>query len=257
MRSKRLRYRFANRHYAYGRWPTGLPLMPSQLSPQISQINLYDCCLYAGLSRPSKTRRTNGISHAAYRKLAKEQSEQIARNSYHNQAHIAQVIIAAGLLADHAKITQTERDLLLFAALIHDYGHRGRWRNKSAYWQELQSFASAMRKSVRLGVDVRLLLPLHQMIMATSPIAPDDRADIKGNDIVSLLLDADLFASLFLPKKQVDQLTAKLKFEDRLAAPCQEMRAHFISVCEARGLASLAGQMLHERLSPSQTYFRS
>ena len=44
---KTLTLSFANRHYAYGRWPTGLPLMPSQLSPQ-SQINLYDCCLYAG-----------------------------------------------------------------------------------------------------------------------------------------------------------------------------------------------------------------
>ena len=75
------------------------------------------------------------------------------------------------------------------------------------------------------------------MIMATSPMAPDDRADIKGNDILSLLLDADLFASLFLPKKQVDQLTAKLKFEDRLGVLRKCVRISFL--LQARKFASL------------------
>ena len=51
-------------------------------------------------------------------------------------------------------------------------------------------------------MDVRLVSLFHQMIMATSMFYERQNASVKGNDILSLLLDADLFASLFLLKKR-------------------------------------------------------
>ena len=78
-------------------------------------------------------------------------------------------------------------------------------------------------------MDVRLVSLFHQMVMATSMFYGARTPSVKGNDILSLLLDADLFASLFLPKKAVDRLTASLKFEERLNMPMADLRDKFIS----------------------------
>ena len=201
--SIRLKYRYAKRSYASRRWPVTLRLLPSQTSPEITQQGLYECCLMAGLSQPKVTRQKTGISHKAIKAIAADRQAIMRLNSYHNQQHIAQVILAAGLLADYAQITQIERDLLIVAALIHDFAHLGRFRNRKAMWQERQSVTKAMPILLRHGCDSRLVTLFEEMILATSPAHKGQEADIKDNDILSLLLDADLFASLFLPTREM------------------------------------------------------
>lgn len=255
MRSRRLKYRFANRGYAALRWPSGLSMMPSQLAPEMRQLSLYECCLMAGLSKRINTRRKTGISHKGIKSLAAKQTKLMRLNAYHNSAHVGQVILACGLLADKAQISQIERDILIVAALIHDYRHLGAKRNKTALWQEALSCDEALPCLIRGGCDSRLIALFYEMVLATSPQADDDVKSIKGNDVLSLLLDADLFASLFLPKPLVDRLTANLKFEERLTLPHTQLRDGFLAQCAQKGFASLAGGMLHQRLKPSMTYF--
>lgn len=255
MLSSRLRYRFANRGYVRLRWPSGRTNLPTQLSYHMNQLSLYDCCLLAGLSCKSYTRRQSGISHKAIRLVASRQQKNMHRHSYHNQAHIAQVILAAGLLADEAGLADNERDILLTAALIHDYGHLGAYRNKSAYWQEALSCDQALPLLSRGGMDSRLVSLLSEMVLATSPKDTQGMSSLKGNDILSLLLDADLFASLFLDKLSVDKLTARLKYEEKLTSPHHQIRDEFLAHCKHKGLSSLAGQSLHDRLLSGMTYF--
>ena len=257
MKSRRLRYRFASRGYASRRLTSGLSLLPTQTSREFSQISLYECCQIAGLSQPRALRHQTGISSQAIRQLAGAQDRVMQRHPYHNKAHIGQVIIAAGLLADKASLAPIDRDILILAALMHDFRHLGRFRHHEAFWQETRSLQDAVHKAMRYHIDIRLVSLLHQMILATSMHFKEESSSLKGNDILSLLLDADLFASLFLPKKQVDKLTAALKFEDRLTLPHATLRDNFIAHCQNRGLASLAAQSWHETLPAHQTYFRS
>lgn len=236
-------------------------MLPSQTSAEMRQLSLYECCLMAGLSAPSFTRHNTGISHTAIKKVAKAQSRLMRLNAYHNQAHICQVIIAAGLLADEASISQVERDILIVAALIHDFGHLGAKRNKTPFWQEVFSCDKALPLLIRGGMDSRLVGLFYEMVLATSPQADADTVQVQGkkqgDEIISLLADADLFASLFGAKRDVDMLTAQLKFEERLTMPMAELRDGFLAACKAKGLSSLAGQTLHNRLGTNMTYFRS
>ena len=106
-------------------------------------------------------------------------------------------------------------------------------------------------------------------MLATSPQADADTAKAhgkghgkgqskqQGDDIISLLADADLFASLFGAKRDVDKLTGQLKFEERLTMPMADLRDGFLASCKVKGLSSLAGQALHDRLGTNMTYFRS
>lgn len=255
MLSQRLKYRFTNRRYAHGRMPSSRLYLPTQTASEMHQLSLYDCCLIAGLSAPSKTRYSAGLSHKAIRSVAQAQARLMRLNSYHNQRHVGQVIIAAGLLADEANISQSERDILILAALIHDYNHLGRRRHKSDLWQEIASCDRAIPRLVRGGIDSRLVGLLYEMVAATSPVDTAAEKHKPSNDILSLLLDADLFASLFLPKRDVDRLTAQLKDEERLSISHEALRDGFLMRCRKRGFASLAGQTLHNKLGPDMTYF--
>ncbi len=257
MRARRLRYRFANRGYALRRWPSSRAMLPTQNSYEMRQLTLMDCCKLAGLSSPQISRTKAGISHKAMRIVAGAQERMMRRNAYHNPAHIGQVIIAAGLLADVAEIGQVERDILLLAALIHDYGHLGGLRAKQALWQEESSCKRALPLLVRGGIDSRLCGVLHEMVLATSPAAMAQRPSLKGNDILSLLLDADLYASLYLSHWDVDRLTGALKYEDSLTIERTALRERFLRACHERGLASLAGGDLHQRLRADMTYFKA
>ena len=255
MAKRRLSYRFASPAYAHQRWPNSRAMLPLQTSAHLTQLSLFDCCLLAGLSPAARCRQNTGISHKAIAKLAKAQDKMMRLNAYHNRAHICQVILAAGLLSDEAKLSQKERDILLVAALVHDYGHLGHRRNKSAYWQEAASCGKALPMLFGKTGDSRLIGVFYDLVLATSPQADDLDSSKPSNEIVNLLCDADLFASLFLPKKEVDRLTACLKFEERLVMPLSHLRDGFLQKCTARGLASIAGRVLHSKLSASMTYF--
>ena len=256
MLPKRLKYRFANRAYASRRWPHSRSLLPVQTSSELSQISLQQCCQIAGLSSPRQLRRLTGISYQAITLLSDRQTKRMRCNAYHNKAHVAQVILAAGVLADSAAISQTERDILLISALIHDYEHLGKWRHRVDYWQEVFSCDKAIPVLMRYGMDSRLSALFYDMICCTSPQANLQAPSVKGNDILSLLLDADLYGSLFLSRAIVDQLTAQLKYEDRMVISRKTLQDRFLEACERKGLASAAGAQLHAKLRPSQTYFK-
>ena len=165
------------------------------------------------------------------------------------------MIIAAGLLADKAKLSQQHTDHLIVAALMHDYGHLGHFRNKAPFWQEQKSWQQSMRILQREGCDGRLSRSFYQWVMATSPAA-DHTNLAEQNVIASLLVDADLFASLFLAKPIVRQLSKAVRFEERMTTELDAFIESFIAQCELRGLASEAAQSLHAQLPTGYSYFK-
>ena len=255
MTSNRLRYRFASTRYALRRWLDGFAYLPHQLSYHMRQITLLEACQLAGLSDKRALRANAAIPPKAIQRLAKAKAQKLSMRAYHSRQHIAQVIIAAGLLAEAARIKQAERDLLIVAALIHDFHHLGKRRNKGAYWQEQLSAKKALPLILRAGGDGRLYRSLYQLILATSPKA--ERAQLNSQKItcLPLLLDADLFASLFSSKGQVDSLTALLKYEEGLSSSVTNLRDNFMAHCHEQGFASPVSQRLHEALGPHHTYF--
>ena len=255
MKSHRLKYRFASMRYAKQRWPDGFAYLPHQLSPHMAQISLLDCCQMAGLSSARSLRHRSAIPFKAVAHLAKSKSQRLSGNAYHSCQHIAQVIIAAGLLAEAASLTQAERDLVILAALVHDYGHLGRRRDPKAFWQERRSANMALPCLQRYGADGRLYRSLYAMILATSPAADKHKRIQPSMAGLPLLLDADLFASLFSSKKQVDALTGLLKYEDRITTDRSALRDKFMAHCAQQGFASSVSALLHQALRPNHTYF--
>ena len=243
------------RAYYVRKWPLSLDVLPNQTSSVTTRYSLLSWCHWAGLSTASKI-RSSGISYEAVRQLALRQEKKGRCNAYHNRNHIAQVIIASGLLAHQAKLSQIETDHLIIAALIHDYGHLGHFRNKAPFWQEQKSWQQSMAILRRFGCAGHLSSAFYNWLMATSPFADHQR--IKGqNTITALLVDADLFGSLFLAKPIVRQLSQAVRFEDKILTDLDEFIQQFIAQCEAKGLASQAAQSLHKRLPDGYSYFKS
>ena len=239
-----------HRSYVSRRWPTSLLSVPHQLSPIWRRLSLMEAMKWAGLSS-SGCLRASGIPFEAVVQLCQWHDRRNHANPYHNKAHTAQVICAAGLLADKAGIGRQERDVLLVAALIHDFKHLGRWRSRAAYWQEQASLTQAFALLMKGGIDRRLLPKLTDMVLATSPVH-DRTLSPRSDDSAALLLDADLFASLFLPEPLVRRLTATVKFEDRLPLSLEDMLSYFLDKCRAHGFASHAGASLYAALPPAQ-----
>ena len=88
--------------------------------------------------------------------------------------------------------------------------------------------------------------------MATNP---KSAADQPACQITSLLLDADLFGSLFLPKIAVDKMTKSLRFEEGLCLDYKELLANFLAHCAIKGFASPITAKLHAALPAHITYF--
>lgn len=242
------------RAYYLRRWPVSLSFLPNQTSADITRMSLLSCCEWAGLSSPSRL-RLSGISYQGVRRLAQAQEKKGRCNAYHNRNHIAGVIIAAGLLAKKANLSQIQTDHLIIAALMHDFGHLGHFRNKAAFWQERKSWQQAMAILQRAGCDGRLSKLFYQWVMATSPVAKHD--EFAGKDIIaSLLVDADLFASLFLAKPKVRRLSQSVRIEERLCVDLETFIRQFITQCEVNGLASKAAQELHALLPAGYSYFK-
>ena len=242
------------RAYYLRRWPVSLSFLPNQTSAEVTRISLLSWCAWAGLSKPSRLHQS-GVSYQAVRHLAQSQEAKGRCNAYHNRDHIAGVIIAAGLLAQKAKLSQIQTDHLIIAALMHDYGHLGSFRNKAPFWQERKSWQQAMAILRRHGCDGRLSKQFYQWVMATSPAAHHD--DFAGKDIIaSLLVDADLFGSLFLAKPIVRRLSKAVRAEERLSVELEGFINKFIAQCETTGLASESARKLHAQLPAGYSYFK-
>ena len=242
------------RAYFVRRWPVSLSYLPNQTSADITRTSLLSWCKWAGLSKPSVLRQS-GVSYQGVRRLAHSQETKGLNNAYHNRNHIAGVVIAAGLLAQKAKLSQKQTDHLIIAAQMHDYGHLGSFRNKAAFWQERKSWQQSMAILRHSGCDGRLSKSFYQWVMATSPAANHD--DFAGQDIIaSILVDADLFASLFMAKPVVRRLSQAVRFEERLSVDLETFIRQFISQCENNGLASKAAQELHAQLPAGYSYFK-
>lgn len=240
--------------YYKQRWPHSLSSLPNQTSAKINRYTLLSWCHWAGLSSATQL-RASGIAYEGVRRLAQRQEIRGRCNAYHNRSHIAQVIIASGLFAQQARLSQTDTDHLIIAALMHDYGHLGHFRNTAPFWQERQSWKTSMAILSRSGLDGRLVSPFHKWIMATSPAAHLDKAR-RQDTITALLVDADLFGSLFLAKPLVRRLSQSVRFEERLTTDLAVFIEQFIKQCETAGLASLAARQLHAQLPDGYSYFK-
>ena len=254
MTSKKSQIHKPNCAYYKQRWPVSLASLPNQTSAKINRYSLLSWCHWAGLSPASKL-RASGIAYEGVRRLAKRQEIKGRCNPYHNRSHIAQVIIATGLLAQQAGLSQTDTDRLIIAALTHDYGHLGHFRNTAPFWQERQSWKRAMSILHRSGYDGRLSSYFYDWVMATSPSAHLDQ-DKRQDKMAALLVDADLFGSLFLSKPIVRRLSQAVRFEERLNIDLSQFIQQFITQCETAGLASDAAKQLHAQLPAGYSYFK-
>ena len=252
MQSRRLRYKYPKLGYVLSRWPAGLYLLPKQTDPQLEQISLGALASYAGLSKPTALKHRTGFSKQAFRYLTRPSGQRLALNAYHNLSHIKQVIVASGLLATASDLRQSDTDKLMMAALIHDYRHLGRRRPKISGWQEAASLRQALPIFQKYGLSGQNYQLTHRLIMATNPKAA---ADHSACQITSLLLDADLFGSLFLPKIAVDKMTKSLRFEEGLCLDYKELLENFLAHCAIRGFASPVTAKLHGALPAHITYF--
>lgn len=247
-------YRLPNLAYLARRWPHSVYHLPHQLHPSLSYMKTYQLCLMAGFSKSPSARHHSAIPHKAVKILASYHDKVRRPNAYHNKAHTAQVILNAGLLAQKAGLRQAQIDLLIVAALIHDYDHLGYHRSKAPFWQELESLKKALPILLSNGMDARLAKLLTDFVMATSLYDNSMSQRESDNSVKALLLDADLFASLFSARTKSWKLTAHLKFEDRQTDELPEMIARFISYCRQSGFASSVAQHMHEKLPSDHSY---
>ena len=241
LQSRRLRYKYPKLGYVLSRWPAGLYLLPKQTDPQIEQVPLDAIASYAGLSKLTSLKHRTGFS-----------KQRLSLNAYHSLSHIKQVIVASGLLAKASDLPQRDTDRLMMAALIHDYRHLGRRRPNISGWQEAASLRQALPLFQKHGLSGQNYQLLHRLIMATNPKARSDHASCQ---ITSLLLDADLFGSLFLPKIAVDTMTKSLRFEEGLCLDHKALLENFLAHCAMKGFASPVTAKLHAALPAHITYF--
>ena len=252
LQSRRLRYKYPKLGYVLSRWPAGLYLLPKQTDPQIEQVPLDAIASYAGLSKLTSLKHRTGFSKQAFRHLTKPLQQRLSLNAYHSLSHIKQVIVASGLLAKASDLPQRDTDRLMMAALIHDYRHLGRRRPNISGWQEAASLRQALPIFQKYGLSGQNYQLLHRLIMATNPKARSDHASCQ---ITSLLLDADLFGSLFLPKIAVDTMTKSLRFEEGLCLDHKALLENFLAHCAMKGFASPVTAKLHAALPAHITYF--
>lgn len=89
------------------------------------------------------------------------------RQPYHSRQHFCEVMLAASVLCQLHALPPHRTQLLLLAALIHDWDHDGRPHPK--FRLERQSIARALPHLVAAGIDRDRCLQLTALVLATEP----------------------------------------------------------------------------------------
>ena len=174
-------------------------------------------------------------------------------NSYHNPWHTLSVVVLAAILAKRMRFKKARYDDLILLAIAHDLAHRGK-RSPPMHLAEERRSATLARRVLRLsGKTARAF---EEQIKASAiSVRPSHRSKI--NTLTALLLDADIFASVFFAPKDRLRLAEGIKRETKSTSPSSELLAdfhYFISdkhfCCEVKSLALKRGFFAQLKTNP-------
>ena len=235
--------------YLLRQWPRGIRVLESvPFRSGYDADSLIALCHWAGMSGPSALRQT-GIAYSGVCRLAKLARMDRHGAHYHHSGHVAHVVMAAGLLAAADNLPQSDTNLLLLAALVHDLDHQGYHRSRALYDAEWRSAQMAKAVLLRRGSDARLTQRLERLLLATSFSDDVLRDEILATDrLASYLVDADLFASTFYARGLSMALTGHVKAEDRLTDSRLDLAGGFARQTRNRGFYTAVAADLHAGL---------
>ena len=156
-------------------------------------------------------------------------------------------MISAALLAQRVGLSKLDQTELLIAAMLHDLDHRGRWMTKDAGGEERRSAKlAASRIFGRGGSDGKAWRKYNERIAATSftGAIKHDPNDHVG----ALLLDADIFASCFLPMQEAMQLTKGVMREQSANGKPADHLSAFMNTLSSKGFAHPATRFIAAEL---------
>ena len=229
-------------------WPRSIGMMQQVgFSQPCTGAALVGICAWAGLRAGG---RRSHVRASALSRIAGIAARNGRSNHYHHAGHFAHVVIAAAVLASRAGLNDTDRSLLVLAALIHDLDHHGRRAKRyPLYRQERLSARVASRILMKHRGDPRLVRRLERLIEATALTGDPHRQAILASDpLARLLSDADVFASLFYERNMALKMTSMLKLEQGLAGAADVLLDGFAARMKTDGLQSEAAQSLLDTL---------
>ncbi|MGC6412586.1 MAG: HD domain-containing protein [Candidatus Puniceispirillaceae bacterium] len=243
-------------HYVLNRWPHSLPQFEYKARQKAGKSHIIRLFLSAGGAVP----KSGHLNPAALypnqlKQLADQVSQHRHRAHYHTPQHSYQVMMAVGLLGAASGLKSAEMSLLMLAALIHDLDHLGRYQSPEKAGQEKWSLRKAFGILSRSGLHYRTRGDLERLILATCPDLTADLLSKSSAKLARLLVDADLFGSLFFSQKTVRQLTQALKHENRLATDWTLLLSGFLDKAKQIHPASAAAQKLHNTRLDGYSYF--
>lgn len=247
----------AGPEYLLRRWPDSIGAMQLVgFARPCSQRDLAAICRWAGLpvGGGAGRRAAGRIPACAISRLISIACRRRSRSHYHQPGHYLHVVMAVGLLASAAGLSRDDRALLVFAGLVHDLDHHGRWSSSRIYEQERWSAARVRRVLGRSGADMRLASRLERLLLATAMNDDTLRLTILAADpLARCLADADLFGSIFYRRDLALELTRRLKLEQQLPGNSDTLLSRFAGHIEREGLRSAAGRRLYARLATSRS----
>ena len=143
----------------------------------------------------------------------------------------------------------------MVAALIHDLDHMGRYQPHKLAGQEKWSSQRALKAMQRLGLHYDTRQSLERLVLATCPHLSSQYMQHPDNTLIRLLVDADLFGSLFFSRKSVAKLTKPLKHENGLTTDWTVLLSNFLEKVGQNHPASPVAKELHKSMPPGYSYF--
>ena len=235
--------------YILCQWPRGLRILEAiPFRRGYSGADLLCLCHWAGMSSPNKLRQS-GFAYASVVSLAEQAAQDRHSANYHHSGHVAHVVMAVGVLAAADNLSQSDTDMLIVAALVHDLDHQGLLRDRALYEAELRSANLAKSQLSKYHSDSRVVQRLEDLILATSFSDDSIKDHILATDrLAAYLVDADLFASTFYARHISLALTGHIKAEDRLKEDRQVLASGFANNAQQRGFHTAVATDLHAAL---------
>ena len=216
-----------------------IPLL-AKITKRRAAVRLDNVMAWAGVAVPES-------QVAPVQMLMRAASKNMHSNGYHHPWHTMTVMMMAGILGTYAEFSQDEMSRLMIYALVHDLDHRGQFSPHQRYVEEARSAKIANNRlfGQHSGLG-QAQMALNEALRATTfggdESCPDD-------EVVKVLVDADIFASVIFPYAAALSLTKGLKFEQRDQAPSVETLDKFLSLVAEKGFQHEATKQLVSTLT--------
>lgn len=148
---------------------------------------------------------TDGLLHIIEKDGA-DQERQNLEPAYHNRQHVADAVLSMGyFLGRLPNLSANEKQVLLLAILVHDFGHRGIAKKLPGISHEDESIMLLKGTSIK-GLSSKDILFIEECILATKPeniVRVNQEYLANPQDSVALMRalvnDADIAASFIDP----------------------------------------------------------